>query len=418
VCKSERWSAMNTPASDLDNDKNQTPQQRIDELEQALERRDELLATVSHELRTPMGAIISMADLLIGTDLSSTQRHYAETLKHSALGLVTILNDILDHSKLEAGRFELAMSDFDPQSVVRAATSAYQAACAEKGVALKLKIAPDLPAQLKGDPGRIRQVLMNLIDNAVKFTDEGSITITLDHEASDGDGGVLTFSVQDTGIGLDEKTRELLFKPFAQGRPDTARDYGGTGLGLSIAARLVGLMGGKIHCEGEPGAGTAFTFTVACAAPGGTQVRNEEGAGDTGGTSRGPAHILVVEDNKINAMLITTYLEKFGHSFDVARNGQEAVEAAGRRRYDLILMDVQMPRMDGLEATGAIRALGGEAAATPIVALTANVMHGDRDAYLAAGMDGYISKPIIAGDLFTTIEEFLADRSDRAKARA
>ena len=377
-----------------------------DEAEASVTAKASLLATVSHEIRTPIGAIISMTDLLLGTALDQNQRNYAETLRQSANGLLTILNDILDHSKLEAGQFNLSPDRFDPRALLSAVEAAMKARAAGKSVEIVAEVDEDVSPMLVGDVHRIRQILFNIADNAVKFTEEGSVHLSMSQDAI-GDSTVsLRFAIGDTGIGISDDMLARLFVPYSQSRQTTATKYGGTGLGLSIARRLIELMGGTIACERIPGKGTVFRFSVRCTACDSAEVPTPK-AVRTGRGRQPPAHILVVEDNRINQMLITTYLEKFGHSFEVASNGFEAVEAAAKGCYDLILMDVQMPEMDGIEATRRIRALGTEAGSQPIVALTANAMQGDRESYLAAGMNDYLAKPIIASNLFETLNRVL-----------
>jgi signal transduction histidine kinase/CheY-like chemotaxis protein len=381
-----------------------------DEAEASVTAKASLLATVSHEIRTPIGAIISMTDLLLGTALDQTQRNYADTLRQSANGLLTILNDILDHSKLEAGQFDLSPDRFDPRAMLSAVEAAMKARAAGKSVEIAAEVDEDVSPMLVGDVHRIRQILLNIADNAVKFTEEGSVRLSMSQDAIDGSTVSLRFAIGDTGIGISDDMLARLFVPYSQGRQTTTTKYGGTGLGLSIARRLVELMGGTIECERIPGTGTVFRFSVRCTEWNSAEQSAPAPRAKPARASRDMqhhAHILVVEDNKINQMLITTYLEKFGHSFDIASNGFEAVEAAAKGGYDVILMDVQMPEMDGIEATRRIRALGAGAGSQPIVALTANAMHGDRESYLAAGMNDYLAKPITAANLFETLSRVL-----------
>lgn len=408
----------------------------------SVEAKTNLLATVSHEIRTPMGAVISMADLLMGTRLDDTQQYYADTLRQSANSLLSILNDILDHSKLEVGRFELSKSCFSPRSLLANLEGALQARAAEKNIQIVAEADPQIPEFVTGDADRIRQILMNLTDNAVKFTEVGSVVINMTHREREDGSLKLAFSIQDTGMGMSDEVKAKLFAPFTQADRTIANKYGGTGLGLSIARKLVDLMDGSIGCESLEGNGSTFWFTVSCerasaediaAADPAPTNRRRASDGIEGrqanpaprpappapaqSESKGPssAHILVVEDNKINQMLITTYLDKFGYSFEIAANGHEAVAAAGNKVYDLILMDVQMPEMDGIEATRQIRALEGPVSEQPIVALTANAMHGDRENYLEAGMDDYLAKPIIAANLLDMLKRVLSSSNNRAQ---
>lgn len=379
--------------------------------EAASKSKSELLATVSHEVRTPLGAIISMADLLLRTPLDPQQRRYAETLQQSGRALLAVLNEVLDYSKLEAGRFDLEVVPFDALGLMDSVEAELAARAEEKGLAAQVDLADGFPRRLCGDPVRIRQILNNLIDNALKFTEHGSVHVRAGY-GRDGEWMVLRFEVCDTGIGLTQEQVSRLFEPYAQADSSVAVTYGGTGLGLSIARRLAKLMGGDLGCESAPDTGSMFWFTV--------RVRNasvcggEPPATQSGLSSGAPAplgplkgHILIVEDNDVNQMLIAAYLDQFGLSYDTAVNGQEAVRMVQDKHYDVVLMDIMMPVMDGLAATKQIRALDGPLASLPIIALTANAMKGDRETYLASGMDGYISKPLSAADLFTALSEYI-----------
>ncbi len=364
--------------------------------------KSELLATVSHEVRTPLGAIISMADLLLGTALNDRQRHFAETLEQSGRALLSVLNEILDFSKLEAGRFELEVVSFDFEELLRSVGAGLEARANDKGLASSLEIAEGCAQNLRGDPVRIRQILNNLIDNALKFTEAGSVRIRAGY-GQDGDEIILRFEVCDTGIGLTAQQITGLFEPYAQADSSVAVKYGGTGLGLSIARQLAKLMGGELGCESTPDEGSMFWFTVRVRDAGRNAPAKEAPA--TAKAAMGPlsGHMLIVEDNEINQMLIAAYLDQFGLTHEIAVNGQEAVKMVQDGKFDIVLMDIMMPVMDGLEATKHIRALSTTAAKVPIIALTANAMKGDKEGYLAAGMDGYVSKPINAADLFTAL---------------
>lgn len=392
---------------------------QIETLQHALEReraarttadrenaaKSELLATVSHEIRTPLGAIVSMAELLLTSNLDDIQRPYAETLRHSGHNLRVILNDILDYSKLSAGRFELENVLFDFTDLMRSTGTALAALAQAKGLESRVDIPEDYPTHLVGDPVRIRQVLNNLIDNAVKFTAAGSVDIRADF-SGDGAETVLRFEVLDTGTGLAANQRKTLFEPYAQGDSSVAAKHGGTGLGLSIAYRLVALMGGEIGCESVEGQGSLFWFTVRLreARKSVPAAHTPECTFPTGGLS---GHVLVVEDNDVNQMLIAAYLENFDLTYKTVASGSEALEALADERFDLVLMDIMMPGMDGIETTQRIRTLDRPASDVRVVALTANAMKGDRETYLAAGMDGYVSKPVAAADLFAELAKHL-----------
>lgn len=370
--------------------------------------KSELLATVSHEVRTPLGAVISMADLLLGTEMNERQRHYAETLQQSGRALLTVLNEILDYSKLEAGRFELEAVTFDCTELMQSIRAELEARANEKGLASSLDLAEGFPVRLHGDPVRIRQILNNLIDNALKFTDAGSVRVRAGY-GHDREDVILRFEVEDTGIGLTQEQIAHLFEPYAQGDRSIAVRYGGTGLGLSIARKLARLMGGELGCESTPDVGSMFWVTIRLRqaetvtppAPGASPAPARQSLGPLHG------HAMIVEDNAVNQMLIAAYLEQFGLTHTVAANGQVALDCLRAQPFDVVLMDIMMPVMDGLEATKAIRALPGPAGQVPIIALTANAMKGDRETYLAAGMNGYVSKPISAADLFNALAEHI-----------
>lgn len=373
--------------------------------EAADKAKSELLATVSHEVRTPMGAVISMAELLLGTGLDARQKQYAETLQQSGRALLTVLNGILDYSKLEAGRFELEIVTFDCIELLGSVRAELEARAGAKDLASSLDLADGFPRQLRGDPVRIRQIVNNLIDNALKFTEAGSVRVRAGY-GHDGGEVILRVEVEDTGIGLAPAQIERLFQPYAQADSSVAVTYGGTGLGLSIARRLAQRMGGDLGCASTPGAGSMFWFTIrvrqaGAAAP----VEDRAPAPQPLGPLSG--HVLIVEDNNVNQMLIGAYLDQFGLTHATAANGEEALAMVREHAFDVVLMDIMMPVMDGLEATRQLRVLGGRAARLPVIALTANAMKGDREAYLAAGLNGYVSKPINAADLFTALSEHL-----------
>ena len=392
-----------------------TLQQKEAEAVTANRMKSEQIAAISHDIRTSMGAIISTSELLLGTPLDETQRRYAKTVFGQAQSLMDILNQILDLSKLEAGRFELEHIDFRPVGILQSVSDAMQGRIADKNLSLKLEIAEGLPEYVNADPTQLRRAMFNLVDNAIKFTSDGVITLHLDGKKQQ-EKWLLKFAVEDTGIGLDPQEQARLFNPYQQADSTITRNFGGTGLGLSLVQKLASHMGGQAGVVSQKHEGSTFWFTALCdTAQAGSPARQPEGeVSKPEAAGSQDANILVAEDNHINRMLITTYLEKFGHHFAIAKNGIEAVEAAGKTRFDLILMDIHMPEMDGIEATRAIRKLGAPHGQTPIIALTANAMKGDREEYMEAGMDEYVSKPINAADLYAKISALIARKEQIA----
>jgi CheY-like chemotaxis protein len=368
---------------------------------------------MSHEIRTPMNGVIGMSELLFSTSLTEEQQGYAEVIQASADSLMTIINDILDFSKIEAGRVELEAIEFDPRRIVEEITGLMHEEARRKGITLTSRVAPPVPDALRGDPTRLRQVLVNLIGNAVKFTEQGGVFVRATVESEEPGAHRLRFEIQDTGIGISPETRKLLFEPFRQADGSTTRRYGGTGLGLAISRRLVELMGGQIGVDSQPDRGSTFWFTTAFESDAPSFAGGSSPAVAMLPTTASTNHrretprILVAEDNVVNREVAVRMLDQLGYRVDVVEDGQGAIEAASHTPYDAVLMDCQMPVLDGFEATAAIRLLDGPVACTPIIALTASAMHGDRERCLAAGMDDYITKPVRRAVLSETLRRWV-----------
>jgi len=386
--------------------------------EQANQVKSLFLAMMSHEIRTPLNALLGTQELLADTPLDATQKSYLKIAKDAGTHLLMLVNDILDLTKVEAGKLELENTVFDVEQVINEVVAIVTDSAETKNIVLSLELAPDLSPWINGDPWRFRQVLLNLLSNAIKFTSYGSVTVKLSARPTDAGDGVLLLEVIDTGIGIAEDIQPKLFNLFTQADPSDTRKYGGSGLGLAISKRLVELWGGHLGLESQPGVGTRFWFSCGEAAVPQALITTANAITNTLDLPFVAARLLLVEDSLANQAVLGALLRKGGHQVDIAGCGAAGIKAARIKEYDLIFMDVSMPDMTGMEASRSIRLLGGTAATVPIIAMTAHAFKGYEELCMAAGMNGFATKPVNKTDLLNLVQKWCSASGNKPTAVA